>query len=64
MTKLTDYQICLMSDKDLECFDWNLNNSDLDSDDENKGCYEFEVKKSREEQDDFKIHSGFKVSIY
>ena len=64
MTKLTDHQLCLMSDKDLESFDWNLDNSDVDSDDEDDECYGFEVKKSQEEQEDFKIHSGFKVSIY
>ncbi len=51
-----------MSDKDLESFDWNLDNSDIDSDDD--ACYEFEVKKSQEEQEDFKIYPGFKVSIH
>jgi hypothetical protein len=45
-----------MSDKDLESFDWNHFNSDDDDD----ICYEFEVKKSQE--DDFKIYPGFKVS--
>ena len=51
-----------MSDKDLESFDWNLDNSDVDSDDDD-ACYEFEVKKSQEEQEDFKIYPGFEVSI-
>ena len=62
MTKLTDHQLCLMSDKDLESFDWSLDNSDVDSDDDNDACYEFEVKKSQEEQEDFKIYPGFKVT--
>ena len=49
-----------MSDNDLKRFDWNLNNYDLNSENEN----EFEVKKSREDQEDIRIHPGFKVSIY
>lgn len=53
-----------MIDNDLESFDWNLNNPDLNTSDENESCYELEVKKSLEEQDDFKIHNGFKVFIY
>lgn len=61
MTKLTDNQLCLMSDKDLESFDWHLDDSDVDSDDDDGANYEFEVKKSQEEQEDFKIHPGFKV---
>ena len=52
-----------MSDKDLESFDWNLDNSDAGSDDEDDTCYEFEVKKSQEEREDFKIYRGFEVSI-
>ena len=53
-----------MSDKDLESFDWNLENSDAgSSDDEDDTCYEFEVKESQEEQEDFKIYPGFEVSI-
>ena len=51
-----------MSDKDLESFDWSLDNSDVDSDNDD-ACYEFEVKKSQEEQEDFRIYPGFKVSI-
>ena len=52
-----------MSNEDLESFDWNLDNSDVDSDDEDDTCYEFEVKKSQEEQEDFKTHPGFKVTV-
>ena len=48
-----------MSDKDLESFDWNY----LNSDDDDDICYEFEVKKSQEEHEDFKVHPGFKVFI-
>ncbi|POG65607.1 hypothetical protein GLOIN_2v1665293 [Rhizophagus irregularis DAOM 181602=DAOM 197198] len=63
LTKLTDHQLCLMSDKDLESFEWNKDNSDVDSDDDDDTCYEFEVKKSQEEQEDFKIYPGFEVNL-
>ncbi|RGB38368.1 hypothetical protein C1646_755794 [Rhizophagus diaphanus] len=75
LTKLTDHQLCFMSDKDLESFDWN---SDIDSDDDDfddddfevkkssdidSDDDDFEVKKSQEEQDDFKIYPGFEVNL-
>ncbi|PKB94332.1 hypothetical protein RhiirA5_507646 [Rhizophagus irregularis] len=63
LTKLTDHQLCLMSDNDLESFDWKMDNSDVDSDDDDDTCYEFEVKKSQEEQEDFKIYPGFEVNL-
>lgn len=53
-----------MSDKDLESFDWNMEVSDIDSDDNDDTCYDFEVKKRQEEQEDledFKIYPGFEV---
>jgi hypothetical protein len=53
-----------MSDKDLESLDWNMDSSDVDSDDDDDTCYEFEVKKSQEEQEDFKIYPGFEVFDY
>ncbi|GBC20091.1 uncharacterized protein OCT59_006577 [Rhizophagus irregularis] len=58
LTKLTDHQLCFMSDKDLENFDWNHPNSDDDDD----ICYEFEVKKNQE-REDFKIYPGFEVNL-
>ncbi|RGB38369.1 hypothetical protein C1646_812662 [Rhizophagus diaphanus] len=63
LTKLTDCQFCFMSDKDLDSFDWNLNSLDLNSDHENGSCYEFEVKSSQEEKDDFEINLGFKMDL-
>ncbi|CAG8483333.1 6229_t:CDS:10, partial [Racocetra fulgida] len=64
LTKLTDQQICFMSEKDLENFNWGVENDEQDSDDEeNNMCYEFEVKKSQEEQEDFKLHPGFQVYL-
>ncbi|GBC20093.1 uncharacterized protein OCT59_006574 [Rhizophagus irregularis] len=66
LTKLTDHQLCFMSDKDLESFDWNMEVSDIDSDDNDDTCYDFEVKKRQEEQEDledFKIYPGFEVNL-
>ncbi|CAG8545615.1 947_t:CDS:10, partial [Funneliformis mosseae] len=62
LTKVTEHQLCLMSKDDLESFDWSLYDTDDDSDDE-KEYNEFEVKKSQEEKEDFKIHTGFKVDL-
>ncbi|CAG8497592.1 11333_t:CDS:10 [Acaulospora morrowiae] len=67
LTKLTDEQLCLMSDKDLEYFEWNSGNDEQDSNDEDDGgnnrYFEFEIKKSQEEQEDFKLARGFEVSF-
>jgi hypothetical protein len=52
--------MCFMSDKDLEDFDLNLENSDNNSDEDDE-THRFEVKKSQEEKEDFKIDIGFKV---
>ena len=52
-----------MSDKDLESFDLNSDDSDVDSSGKEEAGYEFEVKKSQEVQEDFKFYSSFKVSI-
>ncbi|GES77132.1 hypothetical protein GLOIN_2v1781568 [Rhizophagus clarus] len=63
LTKLTDHQICFLSDKDLESFDFNFEDSDNNSDEDDETQYEYEVKKSQEEQEDFKIDNGFKVNL-
>ncbi|CAG8491773.1 7035_t:CDS:10 [Funneliformis caledonium] len=63
VTKLTDYQICLMSDQDLNSFDWEKDNDDEVLNYDNKMCVEFEVKKSQEEQEDFKVFNGFNISL-
>ncbi|CAG8468585.1 16130_t:CDS:2 [Funneliformis caledonium] len=36
LTKVTEHQLCHMSDEDLESFDWNLYNTDVDSDDDKR----------------------------
>ena len=65
MTKLTDHQLCFMSDRDLENFNFlKLDNSYVGPDDDDEAGFEFEVKKNQEEEEDFKIHPGFKVSIF
>ncbi|EXX55915.1 hypothetical protein RirG_220880 [Rhizophagus irregularis DAOM 197198w] len=61
LTKLTDHQMCFMNDKDLENFDFNLENSDTNTDDDDDTDDEYEVKICQEEQEDFKINDGFKV---
>ncbi|CAG8611384.1 17013_t:CDS:10, partial [Acaulospora morrowiae] len=65
LTRLTDHQLCLMSEFDLECFIWNSENDGKDdSDEENEGVYyEYEVKKSQEEQEDFEIFPGFQINL-
>ncbi|CAG8553500.1 15286_t:CDS:10, partial [Funneliformis mosseae] len=69
LTKLTDRQICLMSERDLECIDWQIisneeNDYDSEEEDEDDGlCYDFEVKKSQEQKEDFEIFPGFRVNI-
>ncbi|CAB4389103.1 unnamed protein product [Rhizophagus irregularis] len=69
LTKLTDHQMCFMSDKDLENFNLNLENSYNNSDDDDYDDYDddddyrFEVKNSQKEKDDVKIDNGFKVNL-
>ncbi|CAI2196634.1 7966_t:CDS:2, partial [Funneliformis geosporum] len=63
MTKLTDCQICLMSDQDLNSFDWEKEDDDEVLNYNNKMCVEFEVKKSQEEQEDFKVFNGFNIPL-
>ncbi|GES75141.1 hypothetical protein GLOIN_2v1781568 [Rhizophagus clarus] len=62
LTKLTDRQMCFMSDKDLENFDFNLESSDANTDDDDDSDDDYEVKECQDEQD-FKINNGFKVKL-
>ncbi|PKY25816.1 hypothetical protein RhiirB3_528172 [Rhizophagus irregularis] len=61
LTKLTDHQICLMSDEDLK--DLNLENSGTNVDKIDDSDDEYEVEKSQEEKEDFNIDNGFKSTI-
>ncbi|CAG8521350.1 2160_t:CDS:10, partial [Cetraspora pellucida] len=64
LTKLTDHQICLISEPDLESFDWNVKEEDDDSDEETEGAgVDFEVLKSQEEKEDFIHYPGFKIHL-
>ncbi|GBC16228.2 hypothetical protein GLOIN_2v1865248 [Rhizophagus irregularis DAOM 181602=DAOM 197198] len=69
LTKLTDHQICLMSERDLESIDWQIApnevSDDESDDDDGEGgvCYDFEVKKSQEQKEDFEISPGFRINI-
>ncbi|CAG8792720.1 24961_t:CDS:10, partial [Gigaspora margarita] len=63
LTKLTEHQICLISESDLESFVWNAEEEE-DSDEETEGTgVEFEVMKSQEEKEDFIPYPGFKVKL-
>ncbi|CAB4409762.1 unnamed protein product [Rhizophagus irregularis] len=62
LTKLTDYQICLMSEQDLNSFDWKRDEEEILKDNDGV-CYEFEVQKSQEEREDFEIFNGFNVIL-
>ena len=53
-----------MSDEDLESFDWNLEDTDFNSVEDDETHYEFEIKKSQEEQEDFKFYLGFVYKYY
>ena len=53
-----------MSDKDLESFDWNLEDANINLVEEDETHYEFEVTKNQKEQEDFKMCPGFKVYFY
>ncbi|CAI2198795.1 6231_t:CDS:2, partial [Funneliformis geosporum] len=55
LTNLTDYQICLMSDRDLNRFDWKKEDSSNGNDDDT--CYGFEVKNSQKQE--FRFFNGF-----
>ncbi|CAB4446571.1 unnamed protein product [Rhizophagus irregularis] len=61
LTKLTDHQICLMSEEDLKGL--NLENSGTNADKIDDSDDEYEVKKSQEEKEDFNIDNGFKVNL-
>ncbi|CAG8541330.1 7739_t:CDS:10, partial [Scutellospora calospora] len=63
LTKLTDNQICFMSENDLENFEFDAINKEQDSCEKNNMCYEFEVKKSQEEKEDFKLFPGFIINL-
>ncbi|GBC39328.2 hypothetical protein GLOIN_2v1773792 [Rhizophagus irregularis DAOM 181602=DAOM 197198] len=63
LTKLTDHQICLMSDEDLKGLNLGKIDDTDDSDDSDDLDYEFTVKRSQEEKEDFNIDNGFKVNL-
>ncbi|CAG8676556.1 16012_t:CDS:10, partial [Cetraspora pellucida] len=68
LTKITTQQLCLMDDEDLEYFDWKMfkkEQNDATSEDEDDNlesediCYDFEVKRSQEQKENFELFSGF-----
>ncbi|CAG8670678.1 6422_t:CDS:10, partial [Ambispora gerdemannii] len=69
LTKLTEHQICIMSETDLNNINWQAFGTDNESDseddeyDENNIFYDFEVKKSQEQKENFELYPGFEVHI-
>ncbi|RIB16915.1 hypothetical protein C2G38_2188736 [Gigaspora rosea] len=70
LTKITTHQLCLMSDSDIENSDWNLLGKDFDDDDDDENennerafLYDFEVKKSQEQKEDFELYKGFDIPL-
>ncbi|KAF0545012.1 e3 ubiquitin-protein ligase trip12 [Gigaspora margarita] len=68
LTEITAHQLCLMDDEDLEYFDWKVlkkDQPDTTSEDEDENlesediCYDFEVKRSQEQKENFELFSGF-----
>ncbi|RHZ48993.1 hypothetical protein Glove_535g6 [Diversispora epigaea] len=57
LTKLCEHQICLMSDKDLACINWQK--LDVDDDDDDEAGFIFEVKKRDEKKRNFELFPGF-----
>ncbi|CAG8548283.1 10484_t:CDS:10 [Ambispora gerdemannii] len=58
LTKLTEHQICIMSETDLDNIDWNEGNYN-----EISRFYDYQVTKSQEQKENFELHPGFKVHI-
>ncbi|CAG8668355.1 6589_t:CDS:2, partial [Ambispora gerdemannii] len=70
LTKLTEHQICIMSETDLDNINWQVfgtdeedHSAEEDDYDENDICYDFEVKKSQEQKENFELYPGFEVHI-
>ncbi|RHZ90025.1 hypothetical protein Glove_9g277 [Diversispora epigaea] len=64
LTKITEHQICLMDDYDLENIDWKRYESNESEDEiveDNDIFVDFEVKKSEEQKENFEIFPGFEV---
>ncbi|CAG8442852.1 12656_t:CDS:10 [Acaulospora colombiana] len=67
LTKITNHQICLMDESDLEDFDWQIFGKDAEVHDEDGSddstddsiVYNFEVKKSQEQKENFELFPGF-----
>ncbi|CAG8444245.1 12971_t:CDS:10 [Acaulospora morrowiae] len=66
LTKITTHQICLMDENDvLEDFDWQIFGKDesfegeSEDSEEDSIAYNFEVKKSQEQKENFEIFPGF-----
>ncbi|KAG9305016.1 hypothetical protein G9A89_007419 [Geosiphon pyriformis] len=72
LTKLTEHQICLMNERDLENINWQVFGKEFDddekeSDEEDQSdddiCYDFEVTKRQEQKEDFELFPGFEMQL-
>lgn len=61
LTKMTEHQICLMDDHDLENIDWGRFKSNESDEEFDDICIDFEVKKKEERRENFEIFPGFEV---
>lgn len=54
-------QICLMDDHDIENIDWERYESNESEDESDDDVYNFQVKMSEEQKENFEISPGFEV---
>ncbi|KAK9764513.1 hypothetical protein K7432_007905 [Basidiobolus ranarum] len=59
LCKLTEQQLCLVSDDDLNNFEFQSDEDNLLLD----ACFTFEVKKTQEQKEDFQISTGFVIPV-
>ncbi|RUS35157.1 hypothetical protein BC938DRAFT_475101 [Jimgerdemannia flammicorona] len=67
LCKLTDRQVCLMTEDDVASFIWMDEDNDdctvLDESGDNDTCFEFEVQSTQEQKEDFTYREGFQARI-
>lgn len=68
LCKLTDRQICLMTEDDVASFKWkggaDTEEDFVDKDDSDDICVEYEVQEDQQQKEDFSIREGFQVYAF
>ncbi|ORX89069.1 hypothetical protein K493DRAFT_306093 [Basidiobolus meristosporus CBS 931.73] len=59
LCKLTEQQLCLLSEDDLDNFDFESGQEHQTFD----TCFTFEVKKTQEQKEDFQVSTGFMIPV-